>query len=446
MVAMKRLLTALLCATSICVLSAQSLLSRRQHVKPLSYNEQIVKKYIDTLQTVIAADTLTQVESVLNNPYVYPMLLNPTFYHFPVKNTMQSNWKPSRIHSSDQLHITMPASSDDSLKTAITRNLMWVYTQTPWLATTSETDISNAAGIRSDITTPPAKETIRITPAEKKIDLGLDDATIKVATHRPNFWTFSGSFSLQFTQAHISDNWYQGGESNLAFLASSNLTANYDNKKKLTFKNNLTMRLGFVEYKNDKKHRYRTNNDQLRLTNELGLKAIKNWSYTLLLQTWTQFYPNYSSNSDYVNSDFLSPLYSNLSIGMSYNLNVKNFSLSATIGALAYNFTYVDRNNLRTRYGVKPPHSSDTDFGSTITIKTNWTIAKNITNTTRIYYYTNYNKVQADCENTTSFTFNKYISTTLFLYPRFDDSHYQNGKSEFFQFKETWSLGLNLSF
>ena len=110
-----------------------------------------------------------------------------------------------------------------------------------------------------------------------------------------------------------------------------------------------------LKYKDDNKHRYRTNDDKIFMSNKLGLQAFKNWYYTFLLQTQTQFYPNYSANSDYVNSDFLSPLTSNFSIGMEYKLNVKNFNLSANIGALSYNFKYVDRNNLRGNYGIRAP-------------------------------------------------------------------------------------------
>jgi hypothetical protein len=163
---------------NFCYASAQSHLQRRQTSKQPSYNELVVKKYIDTLQTIIKADTLTEVESVLNNPYYYPLVLTPTFYYFPVKNVMACNWTPKRIHSDNPLKIKMPVALEDSLSSVITRNLMWVYTQRPWLTTITEQDISNAEGIRADIKSPPVKENIKITPADNKIDLGLDDATI----------------------------------------------------------------------------------------------------------------------------------------------------------------------------------------------------------------------------------------------------------------------------
>ncbi len=429
---------------NLCRASAQTASSRR--TRQPSYNEQIVKKYADTLQAVIAADTIAEAGNGLGNPYFYPLLLTPTFYYFPVRNTMSSDWKPGRIDSRNSPGFRTPASQEDSLSSAITQSLVWVYTQKPWLSAVTEQDISNAAGIRSDVKSPPERETIKVTPSDSKIDLGLDDATINVVTHRPNFWTFGGSFSLQYTQNYVSDNWYKGGDSNNSFLATAAFRANYNNKKKLFFENTLDMHLGFLEYRDDEKHRFHSNDDLLRMTNKLGLQAFKNWYYTFLLQTTTQFYPNYSTNSDHVNSDFMSPLTSNFSIGMEYKLNVKNYNLSVNIGALSYNFKYVDRNNLRPNYGIRAPHSSDTDFGSTVTVNYNWTILKNITQSCRIYYYTNYRQVLFEAENTTTFSFNKYLNTRLYIFPRFDDTFYRDGKAEFFQFKEWWSLGFSYSF
>lgn len=443
---MKIPLLAIIVLVNLQVLSAQTRHQRRQQTKQPTYNEQIVRKYIDTLQAVIKADTLSEVESVLNNPYYYPLVLTPTFYYFPVRKTMASDWKPEHLHSREPVTVKMPPSSDDSIAVAITDNLMWVYTQKPWLATVTEQDLSNAEGIRSEVKQPQLKDNIKITPADKKIDLGLDDATIKVVTHRPNFWSFGGSYALQFSQSYISDNWYQGGNSSHSFLATANLRANYNNKSKLIFENSLELRLGFMEYRDDKKHRYRANDDKIFMSNKIGLQAFKNWYYTLLLQTQTQFYPHYNSNSDYVNSDFLSPLTSNLSIGMEYKLNVKNFSLSANIGALSYNFKYCDRNSIRANYGIRKPHSSDTEFGSTITINYNWKIFNNLSHNGRINYYTNYGRVESYYESTTTFSFNKYLNTNVYINARFDDSHYQDGKPEFFQFKEQWALAFNYSF
>ena len=94
-------------------------------------------------------------------------------------------------------------------------------------------------------------------------------------------------------QNYVSDNWYKGGESNHSMLSSLLFQVNYDNKTKLTFNNKLEMRLGFQSTRGDTYHKYLTNSDLLRLTNQLGLKASKHWSYSVMLQSWTQFCRSY---------------------------------------------------------------------------------------------------------------------------------------------------------
>ena len=76
------------------------------------------------------------------------------------------------------------------------------------------------------------------------------------------------------------------------------------------------MRLGFQSTRGDTYHKYLTNSDLLRLTNQLGLKASKHWSYSVMLQSWTQFCRSYKKNDRAVYSDIMSPFESLLSIGM----------------------------------------------------------------------------------------------------------------------------------
>jgi hypothetical protein len=73
-------------------------------------------------------------------------------------------------------------------------------------------------------------------------------------------------------------------------------------------------------------------------------------------------------------------------------------------------------------------------------------MAKNISWSGRIYYYTNYEKVQLEWENTFNLAINKYLSTKLYLYPRFDDSVNRKEGDSYLQFNELLSFGLNMSF
>ena len=41
-----------------------------------------------------------------------------------------------------------------------------------------------------------------------------DVVPVQLVVHKPNFWHYSGYYSLRFMQNYVSDNWYKGGESN----------------------------------------------------------------------------------------------------------------------------------------------------------------------------------------------------------------------------------------
>ena len=206
------------------------------------------------------------------------------------------------------------------------------------------------------------------------------------------------------------------------------------------------MRLGFQTSQNDDEHKFLTNSDLLRLTNKLGLRATKHWYYTMTLQSWTQFYKGYKKNDPKVYSDFMSPFESLLSLGMDYEAKLKRFQISASLSPIAVKFKSVSRKGLATSFGINEGHRTDWSYGSNITVKYSWQIAKNIKYDARIYFFSDYSKTQIEWENTVNLSINKYLSTKLFFYPRFDDARQRKEGESYFQFKELLSLGLNMNF
>lgn len=87
-----------------------------------------------------------------------------------------------------------------------------------------------------------------------------------------------------------------------------------------------------------------------------------------------------------------------------------------------------------------------TDYGSEFTLDFTWAFADNIRWKTRLYGYTTYERAELEWENTLSFQFNKYISTNIFLYPRFDDGAKRQEGESYWQFKEYASVGFSYSF
>lgn len=368
------------------------------------------------------ADTMT-------NPYYFMLFSSPTLYEPALRRLFGESRE------------------DGELMARICEALAYVYTNHPWLIKHVETGTTPEKSVEKNTYVKPA---VRLTDNNQEKGRGerlnaMPELDIEV--RKPNFWKFKGDFSFQLIQNYVTDNWYKGGENNHSMLGTLTVQANYDNKQKVTFGNRLEMKLGFQNTKSDKKHRYKTHSDLIRLTNELGLKASKHWFYSAMLQSWTQFYPGYRSNEDKVYSDFMSPFESLFTLGMKYALSKPKFSLTLNLSPFASDFKYVARSALETSFGLKENHHTKFEFGSNITANFNWNVMKNVTWSGRIYWYTNYSRTTIEWENTISLKINKYLSTKLFLYPRFDDSVTRSDPNDSYcQFRESLSVGLDVGF
>ncbi len=426
---------------------------REKEAKP-TYNEMVVSKYVDTIAVVMAVDSATrearQEETVLNNPYYYPLLLHPTLYNSPVKDVMKCDWKPARLGVASPLLPPANTQFGDSVEQSMLATMMWAYTNVPWLVGTTQKDIDNAAGIRKEIIESPVKEVTHITPQrEEKIDLGIEDASYKVITRRPNFWTFNGRLFYSMGQNYFSS---KGVQNNNTFRVETEFNVNYDNSRGFSQKNNVKARLGFTSQSKDKKHKYITSDNRLEMTNEFALRAVKHWEYTFRVVSWTHLYPKYASNSDYVTEDFLSPLTSNFALGMKYSIDFKTkkranvFHFDITLSPLSYNAIYCDRKALRNSKGIPRKHHAYNSFGPSANLNYNWNISKNISTQGNIYYYSDYHRVEARWSSTTNFTINKYLTSSLYLFPTFNDNRFVKGKRELFNIQETLSMGLTINF
>ncbi|HBN46482.1 MAG TPA: hypothetical protein DD401_02255 [Prevotella sp.] len=331
----------------------------------------------------------------------------------------------------------------DSL-TAIDDHLLHIYLTRPDLVAATEKQLEKAGPVLAPktVTDRPEVETPQTQPKEVMPD------PVDIIVLKPNFWSFSGDHYLQFLQNYVSSNWYRGGQSNYSMVGALTLRANYNNKQKVRWDNTLEMKLGFQTSRGDSLHSLKTSEDLLRYTGKLGLQATKRWYYTFQVVASTQFMRNFGTNSNYVYSDFLSPLNVNVSIGMDYNVDWLKGKLKGSVhlAPLAYNFKFVDRVNLATRYGIEKDHHALNDFGSQVTVDVTWRFSNNISWRSRIYGYTTYERAEMEFENTFSFQFNRYIAAKFFVYPRFDDSRSRDDHHGYWMFKEYTSLGFSYSF
>jgi hypothetical protein len=383
-------------------------------------------------------------------PYYYKMIARPTLYAEPVHDAMAIGWQPQHFSRTDLLPPLGGAGTADSellLNQAINQSLVAQYILHPYLFTQTQSDLMKAATLRSDVSAPIVSN-VKLTEKVKTPEDTPQVGEIHIVPHRPNFWSFGGNYSTQFTQVYYTDNWYKGGENYNSLQASMTMDANYNNKQKLQWDNKLELRLGFQDSHSDKLHKFKTNSDLIRLTNKIGLQASTHWYYTFQSQAYTQFYRGYKSNDAKVYSDFMSPFNLVLSIGMDYKLSKKRFSCSATLSPLAYNFRYCDRLALSTKYGLKARHSTYNHFGPNITANWTWRLTDNLQWTSRVYWFSDLSSNDIEWENTISCKIGKFLSTKIFVYPRIDDSstNYKNEHGKYFMLQELFSLGFDYSF
>jgi hypothetical protein len=360
-----------------------------------------------------------------------PLFMPVTFYRNPVRHAL-------RLSSSED--------GANLINSLVDNALINVYLNRPELVSMTESTLDQTGNdIISDPTIVSGIPDIvnKVAPNPVEPDIVPVDIVVK----KPNFWTYNGDYYLQFLQNYVSSNWYKGGESNYSMVGSVALQANYNNKQKVKWDNKLELKLGYQTTKGDTIHRYKTSEDLIRYTGKLGLQASKKWYYTFQLIAYTQFTHGVKNNDVNIYSDFMSPFNLNVSLGMDYNVNWFKQRLTGTmhVAPLALNYRYVDRLSLSTRYGLDEGSHSLTDYGSEVTLDLTWKFSDMIKWKTRLYGYTTYKRAELEWENTLSFQFNRYISTNIFIYPRFDDGTARDDHHGYWQFKEYASLGFSYS-
>ena len=346
------------------------------------------------------------------------------------------------------LALNSEAAGKDVVADEVDATLLNVYLNRPDLVSSTETELMETGSIREDVYQPIENQVELAETVDEPVIDQPEDAPDSVVVQKPKFWTYKGDGFLQFMQNYVSNNWYKGGESNYSMVGSLTLEANYDNKNKWKWDNKLEAKLGFLRSRSDSLHKFKANEDLIRLTSKLGLEAAKNWYYTLQLLAYTQFTKGLKANDPAVYSDFFSPLNLNIGLGMDYKVNKLNERLTGTINIspLAVNYRYVDRLDLGPSFGLEPGKHSLFDLGSQLTADLSWKINDNITWKTRLYAFTSYKRAEIEWENTFELRVSKYITANLFLFPRFDDASIWDGELGYWEFKEYSSIGFSYKF
>ncbi len=268
----------------------------------------------------------------------------------------------------------------------------------------------------------PEKHTIKI---EETIDKAQIATPIELKPGRKRHWIRTFTASLQFSQAYISPNWYQGGENALNANAQLyyNVKLNDKYHPNIIFETTAQYNLGLNNAPNDTVHNYNITNDIFQVNTNFGVKAVKRWYYSFTGQFKTQLLNSYHTNSNNLRSAFMSPGEFTGGIGMTYNYGNKKgtFSFNASLAPLSYSMkTCINRKLNPGNFGIDEGHKTSHHFGSTAEFNLFWRLAYNITFNSRLFAFTDYENAHADWQNKINFEINRFLTSQIQVDMRYD--------------------------
>ena len=397
----------------------------------------------DTLKfnPIFDNETNDTIYGATDSEYVSPYLLPLTFYgkvspsNFHVKASEKSDTSYPVNYNSTVSWLQNELQLDSLREQALTRTMA----HNPCLIKYDGFNMPDAPKTKK-IKYSVQNESLKVTDPQfevKALQMGLPQA---------DRWTIRLSSTIQLSQNYVSDNWYQGGESNINILNIQSLSIKRNDPTNRTeFETRIDVKASFYTTPSDTMRSFRVNDNLFQLTSKYGIRASNKWYYTGSLRFKTQLFNNYQANTNNLLTQFLSPAEANVSLGMDhkYQNKRKTFNWSILMAPLAYNLKYV--RNIEeideTKFGITEGKHSLHQIGSSLTNQFDWKVTNNIQWTSRLFFFSNYEKSQGDFENVFNFSVNRYFSTRISLHLRYDDD-IKDGE-DLFQFKELLSFGLN---
>lgn len=409
---------------------------------------RIVEKYrilLDSLAEEFSDEMAELSYDISDNPLYFRLFMPITFYYDAVKDVVEPD--EVREESSDDglLPYELKSDNDAKLTRHINDALMQVYLEHPELVKMTQSELM-------DVKDNTALDPVSVAGINMAVIQG-NRGPLKVEQPdmvyaKPKYWKTIGNFQGKYTQNYVSDNWYKGGSKNHSILVQTTLDANYA-KNDFTWDNKLEMKLGYYTTDMEGKNKFKTNQDQLRFTSKVGLKAFTDWYYSSQFQAYTQFMPVWDNkNPDKLKSRFMAPAYANLSVGLDYKpkFKNKNVTFSAQLSPLSFDSRYSAVDSIATSFGIEQGKKFKKTIGSKIDVNLKWTFLENFKWTSKTQYFTNYEYVEANLENTLDYQLSKYFSLQFFVHVRFDDSaKKKDPELGYYQLKEFFTLNFNYS-
>lgn len=398
---------------------------------------------------------MTFADTIIVNPIFLPLVFRGSTY--PEKPAF---YDPDRYKLQEEPLEDLLPKIDVMPEYAVRKNIIdkaynYITFNNPNYIHYSERDMPNElllpTPIQKDIKDLYAAAPLVVQSDISKVD-DVDAAPIRFIPDRL-YWRSAFESSIQFSQNYVSPNWHKGGSSNLNLFTRNHLKYDYK-KDKIQLTNEFELKINAYTAPKDTLRNYKIGDDLFRIHNNLGYQAFNNWYYTLDSEFKTQLFKNYKENEDIVLAALLAPMSINLGIGMKYELDKKftdkhkKLKLAVNLAPFSYTFMYSIKDDIDMgRHGFeKDPETglfknSLSQIGSTIRTDLSFQFNRNVTWQSRIYYFTSYDRVVGEFENTLTLAISRFFSTRISAHLRFDD-----GVTKTEDFDSYWQLNELLSF
>ncbi len=269
----------------------------------------------------------------------------------------------------------------------------------------------------------------------------------------PKYWFNDIQADIHFAQNQISSNWHKGGHSSLNLNSRAYYSLTY-NHSKVKWVNTIEYKLGVFTQTEQDRMKFQIGEDVFRAGSNLGLKAWKNWYYTLDVGLRSQLMDNYSPNQTLTTKAF-APMMLDAGVGIKFDVDKRRFlespfsrfRFSANMAPASIQLVYTWCNNIdKNRIGLKQDQKMRFRLGSAARMNLSWDFTSYLTWTSRVLYITSYKHIETEFENSISYSFNKYLATKINLSLRYDDSVILKNQPKTFknllQYNELFSFGL----
>jgi len=263
-----------------------------------------------------------------------------------------------------------------------------------------------------------------------------------------SYWKKGGMGTLTFSQVSFYQ-WASGGENSYSGNAFLNLFANYK-KENVSWENTLGLGYGVLKQGPQTKK----SDDRIDFASQFGMKASEKWNYSALLGIKSQFDKGYNYPDDSTKiSNFFSPAYVTISLGMDYKPNDK---FSIFISPLTGKMTFVTDDSLSAQgaFGVEPGKKFRSEFGGYAKIAYKQEILENVELQAKVDMFSNYLKnpgnIDVNAEIQLVMKINEFLAATFNTLLIYDDdvnllqSDDSNGPG--LQIKEVFGVGLSYKF